>query len=76
MIPDGVTGIDFDAFAGCIGLAALSIPASVTRIGEGAFDGCGALADIRYRGSEAQWQGIRIDGGNEALLGAKLSFEE
>lgn len=46
VIPNGVTSIDHDAFAGCIKLSYLTIPESVTTIGEGAFWNCKALTSI------------------------------
>lgn len=46
VIPNGVTSIDHDAFAGCANLSYLTIPESVTTIGEGAFWNCKALTSI------------------------------
>jgi hypothetical protein len=41
-----VTTIANGAFAGCTGLASITIPASVTNIGVGAFTGCTSLANL------------------------------
>ena len=41
VIPNNVTNIGDDAFAGCSGLTSITIPNSVTSIGDYAFRGCG-----------------------------------
>lgn len=41
-----VTGIGYQAFAGCTGLTDVSIPSSVTDIGNFAFQGCSGLNSI------------------------------
>ena len=40
VIPDGVTGIGFEAFSGCENLRSVTIPDSVTKIGAYAFNNC------------------------------------
>ena len=45
-IPEGVTSIAREAFAGCAGLASINIPSSVTSIGYYAFTGCSGLERI------------------------------
>ena len=45
-IPEGVTAIGDDAFAGCSGLTDVTIPNSVTNIGTWAFEGCHGLTNI------------------------------
>lgn len=45
-IPEGVTAIGDDAFAGCSGLTDVTIPNSVTNIGMWAFEGCHGLTNI------------------------------
>ena len=45
-IPDSVTSIEFDAFAGCTSLTSITIPNRVTEIGSGAFGGCDSLTAI------------------------------
>ena len=46
IIPDGVTTIADDAFAGCINLTSVTIPDSVTSIDYDAFSGCTGLTNI------------------------------
>ena len=45
-IPDSVTRIGANAFAGCDKLTAIDIPNSVTCIDTGAFEGCGGLTEV------------------------------
>ena len=45
-IPDGVTVIEYRAFAGCTSLTSVTIPDSVTNIGVHAFSGCSSLESI------------------------------
>ena len=47
-IPQGVTSIDYGAFAGCAGLTSMSIPQEVTSIGYGAFYDCPSLSNISF----------------------------
>ena len=46
VIPEGVTAIGADAFAGCSGLTDVTIPASVTNVGVDAFAACSNLTNI------------------------------
>ena len=46
IIPDSVTNIGSNTFAGCTGLKSVTIPDSVTSIGFGAFYGCSGLSSI------------------------------
>ncbi len=44
--PDGVTVIDESAFEDCVGLTAVTLPASLTTIGDSAFLNCTGLASV------------------------------
>ena len=73
-IPYGVSTIGNSAFKKCTALKTLTIPYDVTAIGDNAFAGCTLLKDVSYAGSKADWNGIDIGSGNEALTGASLSY--
>ena len=45
-IPNSVTSIGDNAFAGCRGLLSITIPNSVTHIGRHAFNGCAQLTEV------------------------------
>ena len=46
VIPEGVTSIGDDAFAGCSGLTEVAFPNSVTNIGNSSFMGCSGLMEL------------------------------
>lgn len=73
-IPNSVTSIEYSAFAACTGLTSIEISDSVKSIGFGAFSGCNSLTDIYYRGTEAEWDAIDIDAGNEIISTATIHF--
>ena len=47
IIPEGITGIDANAFYGRDDLTSIIIPDGVTKIGIGTFDGCTSLRHIQ-----------------------------
>ena len=53
-VPDSVTRIGDGAFENCRSLVSVSLPATLERLGR-AFEGCKRLADVRFAGSEEQW---------------------
>ena len=59
-IPDTVTCIGEHSFFFCINLSSITIPESVTTIGGYAFCLCEKLKDIRYTGTEEQWERIAV----------------
>lgn len=76
VLPESTAAIGAGAFSGCAGLKRVDIPAGVTAIGESAFDGCEKLTELRYSGSEAEWESVGIGAGNESLTAAEPCFPE
>lgn len=74
VIPDSVTSIENDAFDGCANLAIVTMPSSVTSVGNSAFLNCNSLTDIYYSGSEAEWNAISIESGNDCLTNATIHY--
>lgn len=70
----GVTSIGDLVFYGCSRLTSVMIPSNVTSIGDWAFNDCNSLTDVYYSGSEADWQKIIIEGGNDYLTGAHIHY--
>jgi len=72
VLPEGVTSIVNNAFAGCTNLTSIMIPDSVLDIGNSAFSTCSSLSRVYYGGSNnAAWSGININAtGNVPLNGA------
>ena len=59
-ITEGVTKIGNYSFYNCSTLTVISIPKTVNEIGENAFIGCNALKEIRFYGTKADWEKIKI----------------
>ncbi len=75
-IPKGVTYIETQCFLMCTSLESVDIPVTVTKIMEAAFSCCNALKTINYGGTQADWDKIVIESGNEALNNATIKFSD
>ena len=73
-IPDSVTGIGDSAFYWCTSLTSVTIPDGVTSIGWCAFADCESLTNVYFTGTEEAWNGITIDGENDALKNANIHY--
>jgi len=73
-IPNSVTTIGQYAFSDCVDLQSVTIPNSVTTIDYLAFYSCTGLQDVFYLGSEEQWNGITVGGGNIPLSNATMHY--
>ena len=58
VIPDSLIIIGSSAFSGCTSLERAVISNSVTNIGSFVFSGCTSLKEIKFTGTEAQWNSI------------------
>ena len=73
-IPNKVTTIKEEAFFEARQLKYIVLPVSLNTVEKDAFKGCTALNTVYYAGTEAQWQSIAIDEGNEPLQNADVHF--
>lgn len=73
-ILDGPVRIGEYAFSNCGILQSITIPTSIEQICCGAFNKCSMLKDVYYAGTEADWNNINIESGNEHLLNATIHF--
>ena len=60
VLGDGVTSIGNYAFYWCSELASIVIGNGVTSIDFTVFENCNALSDVYYRGTEEEWNAIKI----------------
>lgn len=75
VIPDGVTKIGMDAFSSCSSLKSVSLPAGITEISYKAFENCEGITDVYFRGTESQWEQVKIYPSNDNLISANIHFE-
>jgi hypothetical protein len=78
-IPEGVAIISGGAFYRCISLRSIALPVSLLDWGtsggiqQGAFEGCVALKDVRFAGTQAQWEGMILhEYKNDPILDATV----
>lgn len=63
-----VTVIEKDAFRDFAALTSVSLPKMITSIEENAFAGCSALTELRFAGTQAEWDAVeKTDGWNGGL---------
>ncbi len=73
-IQDGVTKIDEAAFYNCSKLNVIEIPNSVKYIKETAFAYCDHLYEIRFIGTQKEWNALSIEDGNDYLINGTIHF--
>ena len=74
VMPAGIKIIRQYAFAECMNLKSVTICSGITTIMNDAFLGCHELTDVYFMGTAAQWDEIRIFGGNEILNFVDVHF--
>ncbi len=62
VVPEGVKELDYRQFDECGNLGEVILPSTLTLIGEAAFRHCYNLRTIYFRGSDADWKGVKISG--------------
>ena len=73
-IPEKTTRIGSNAFSACTGLASVTIQKGVTEIEIGTFYGCTNLKTVNYRGSQAEWEKVKIADYNDPLTNAEKVY--
>lgn len=66
-----VTSIKNSAFANCSSLTSIVIPKGLISVYADAFMDCWSLRKVYYGGTQADWEKIKINGGNSNLSGNK-----
>ncbi len=71
-----VVAIGENAFRDCTALTDIAIPESVKSVGDNAFLGCDSLINVKYAGTQTQWDSIAIgQTGNAPLMNATVHFK-
>ena len=73
-IPENVSSLGRCAFQNCSALKSVTIQSVKIHIGKKAFLNCKELTDVYFKGSQKQWTGLTILGGNDRLIKAKLHY--
>ena len=69
-LPAGLTELPEYLCSECRSLKQVTIPAGVKTVGEGAFGWCGALEEVAFGGTEADWKTVSVGEKNEPLAAA------
>lgn len=77
VVSDGFTQIGSYAFGGFNKVTTVTLPESLTTINKEAFSGCSSMANVKFKGTPAQWASIEFKGGGQKghshPLGARTS---
>ena len=73
-LPNSLKEIGKFAFTECSSLTSITIPHNVTRIGYGAFANCTSLEEIKYDGTEEEWNNIELGEDWNYKCPAKIIF--
>lgn len=57
-------------------LTSITIPDSVTSIGNAAFYNCSSLKEVNYKGTQDQWNNIKIGENNSYLTNANRNYNK
>lgn len=74
-IPEGVVRLGGGTFAYCRSLGNIFLPSTLKEIEGGALTECRNLLNVSFRGTEEQWERVKIGKVNESLVRAYKYFE-
>ena len=70
-IPEGIAVLHSGTFSGCDNLTTVHLPLSLKTVDISAFGECGALTNVTYAGTAADWAAVTVDSRhNDAFLDA------
>ena len=73
-IPEGTTLIEENAFEGCSAMVTVVLPASLAEIENGAFESCSKIKSVFFKGTQAQFDAIKMAPGNESVELADIYY--
>ena len=74
-LPEGITSIGRAAFLNCGKLSSIVLPSTLEQVNVSAFSHCTSLETVFFRGTQAQWEAVKIeDALNDELEGATVYF--
>jgi hypothetical protein len=73
-IAEGASSIGDNSFNFCTALTTATLPSSILRIGASAFKDAFSFCEVRYTGTEEQWNEVAISSGNTYLNSATIQY--
>ena len=67
VLGEGITAIPASCFNGATALESVTIPVSLQTVGANAFAKCTKLKAAHYAGTQAQWNNVTVNAGNDCL---------
>ena len=67
VLNEGITAIPASCFNGATALESVTIPVSLQTVGTNAFAKCTKLKAAHYAGTQAQWNNVTVNAGNDCL---------
>ena len=67
ILEEGITAIPASCFNRATALESITIPVSLQTVGKNAFNKCAKLKTAHYAGTQAQWNAVTVEAGNDYL---------